>query len=79
MSSGTPERDPDTDGRDHQDAAVVRATYLAAGSGLGAVVLLTALSSCGSIGGTATAGITATGTITTAAFGVAALYLRRRR
>ncbi|MGW0433659.1 hypothetical protein ACWDV4_14115 [Micromonospora sp. NPDC003197] len=77
MNSGTPEREPDR--RDQQDAAVVRATYLAAGSGLGAVVPLTALSSCGSIGGTATAGITATGTITTAAFGVAALYLRRRR
>jgi hypothetical protein len=79
METLTPRQGRDDKDEERAGVAVVRATYLAAGSGLGAVVLLTVLSGLGGIGGTAAAGIAVVGTIMTAAFGVAALHLRRRR
>ena len=84
MNTTRSDEDRDTCERDSEecestDIAVVRATYLAAGSALGVVVLLTVLSGTADIGGTAAAGIATVGTIMTAAFGVMASYLRRRR
>ncbi|MEV5821399.1 hypothetical protein ABUL04_28965 [Micromonospora harpali] len=55
-----------------------RWVWLTAGSGLLTVVLLTVLAGWGEADATATSGIAAVGTITTAAFGVLALLVRRR-
>lgn len=84
MTTTRSDEDRETCERDDEeyertDMAVVRATYLAAGSALGVVVVLTVLSGTADIGGTAAAGIATVGTIMTAAFGVMAIYLRRRK
>ncbi|WDZ82488.1 hypothetical protein [Micromonospora cathayae] len=63
--------------RGHGRITVVRASYLLAGVGFLAIVLLTLLNVFAEIDSTVASAITAIGTLMTAAFGVAALYLRR--
>jgi hypothetical protein len=62
-----------------EGAAVVRATFYAAGSALGTVVVLTVLSGWANVGTTATVAISTVGAIMTAAFAVAGVFLRRNR
>lgn len=68
----------DTGDRDGREGVMERWIWLTAGSELVTVVLLTVLAGWGEADATATSGIAAVGTITTAAFGVLALLVRRR-
>lgn len=68
----------DADRREH-DARVVHAMLLAVITGLVCVVVLVVLSAVTGTGTAATVGITAVAAIVSAATGVAASYLRRRR
>lgn len=66
-------------GGDGPEGGMERWVWLTAGTGLLTVVLLAVLDGLGRAGNAATSGIAVVGTITTAAFGVLALIVRRRR
>lgn len=67
-----------SEGGDGREGSMERWVWLTAGSGLLTVVLLTVLDGWGKAGNAATSGIAVVGTITTAAFGVLAMIVRRR-